>query len=444
MVRHGFGRLRRLAELIGTFATSSRVRDQWRYVVGRRPLLPPPRPDTADFIDVRTLMATLSVEELARTADEYFRQHEDTDAYLSKPFSNVDDATDLLIGFSHVIAALRPAYGSTILDFGAGTCWSTRCLTQMGNAVIAVDVSRTALDVGRELFRRLPVIGHHAPPTFLVFDGRRFDVADASIDHIVCLNALHHVPNAAEVLREMARVLRPGGTAGFSEPGSWHSQSAQAQYEMRHFTVVENDIVIDDIERWALAVGFSRLEMLLFDSRSYRLSWADYSNLIDGGIAADQYVDFARQAAATRRAFVLYKSGTAVADSRQRQGLMAVVRVSLDRRHVGVGDVLEGEAEVVNTGTTAWLPSDAAFGPVLLGVHLFTRDGALINRDFHRVPLPHGIAPGESARFRFTVPAPPQGDFRLVFDLVSEHVCWFEANGSAVASLDVTVAPSHS
>ena len=99
-----------------------------------------------------------------------------------------------------------------------------------------------------------------------------------------------------------------------------------------------------------------------------------------------------------------------------------------------------GEADVTNTGANAWLPSDARFGPVLLGVHLLTRDGATIDRDFSRVWLPHGIAPGQSARFRFTMPAPPPGDYRLAFDLVSEQVCWFEMNGSEVVTADVTVS----
>jgi hypothetical protein len=53
--------------------------------------------------------------------------------------------------------------------------------------------------------------------------------------------------------------------------------------------------------------------------------------------------------------------------------------------------------------------------------------------------LPHGVAPGESTRVRFGIPAPPEGRFRLRFDLVSEQVCWFETNGSEVATVDVTV-----
>ena len=434
-----FRDIRSFGELLFALAKSPSARAQLRIVLARTPIDPPPAASGPDSIDVRTLLETLSVEELSRTAEEYFQRHRDVDDHFAKPFTSAKDTPDLLIEFSHVLAGLNPPYGSTILDFGAGTCWAARFLTQMGHAVIAMDVSPSALEVGRELFRRQPVSGHHVPPTFLVFDGRRFDLADESVDRIVCLNALHHVPNAADVLREMARVLKPGGIAGFSEPGPGHSRSPQSQYEMRHFKVIENDIVMEDIERWALAAGFQRLELAVLDSRSFRLGWPDYQNLVNGGIVAEQYVDFVRQAAASRRVFFLYKAGATRADSRIREGLKGAVHVRLDSARVAAGAEFRGEAEVVNTGANAWLPSDAPFGPVLLGVHLLTRDGILLDRDFGRISLPGGILPGESARVPVTVPAPPPGEFRLVFDLVSERVCWFEMNGSEPVVIDVSV-----
>lgn len=421
-------------------AKSPQARDQLTRILARQKLPPPPaEPEGPDFIDVRTLLKTLTVEQLARTADEYFDRAGETDIYVAMPFNNVEDAPQLLIAFCHVLSGLNPPFGSTILDFGAGTCWSTRCLVQLGQDVIAMDVSKNALDMGRELFRRLPIAGFHVPPAFMVFDGRRFDLPDQSVDRIMCLNAFHHVPNPAEVLREMARVLRPGGIAGFSEPGPGHSHSAQAQYEMKHYTVVENDIVMDDIERWALEAGFARIQMMVFDTRPYLVDRREYQSLVDGGLVAEQYVDFIRQAASSRQAFFLHKEGVSIPDSRERRGLNGAARVTLDNSRVAAGGELSGEAEVTNTGANVWLPSDARFGPVLLGVHLFARDGTLINRDYGRVWLPHSLAPGQSARIRFTLPAPPAGEFRLGFDLVSEQVCWFEMNGSEVAMVDVSV-----
>lgn len=48
---------------------------------------------------------------------------------------------------------------------------------------------------------------------------------EGSVDLVVCLETLHHIPNASHVLGEMARVLRPGGRMILREPvctmGDW-------------------------------------------------------------------------------------------------------------------------------------------------------------------------------------------------------------------------------
>jgi len=425
--------------LVWKLGRSRSAREQLRLILGRESFAPPLPPDDPEFIDVRTLLTTWTIEELNESADEYFRLHPDVVAYLGKPFSDVTETSDQLITFGQVVNGLNASRGSDVLDFGAGTCWSTRFLVQMGYSVTAMDVSPTALEIGQELFRRVPCTGHHAPPKFLVFDGRRFDLPDESFDRIVCLNAFHHVPNPEDVLKEMARVLRPGGIAGFSEPGSGHSFTPQAQHEMRNFKVIENDIDIEAIERWALDAGFSRLELAVVDSRSYRVGWREYSDLIAGGVSAEQYVDTVRTAALSRRLFFLRKRGVEIPDSRQRPGLNGVVRIQLDASQVAAGGEFHGTAYVENTGTNTWLPSDAKFGPVLLGVHLFSQDGKRLDHDFCRAALPGGLPPGESATFHIALPSPPPGDYRFVFDLVSEQVCWFAENGARPVTVDVSV-----
>ncbi len=49
--------------------------------------------------------------------------------------------------------------------------------------------------------------------------------SDASFDIIVCFSVLHHIPNVSTVVREMFRVLKPGGYALLREPthsmGDW-------------------------------------------------------------------------------------------------------------------------------------------------------------------------------------------------------------------------------
>src|SRR5207253_9848313 len=95
--------------------------------------------DPARMIDVRSLMRELSVEELCATAEEYFRRLTNLDYHLAKPFASVDEAPELVISFMHVLLGLKLAPEMVVLDFGAGSCWSSRYLTQLGMEVIAME-----------------------------------------------------------------------------------------------------------------------------------------------------------------------------------------------------------------------------------------------------------------------------------------------------------------
>jgi hypothetical protein len=62
-------------------------------------------------------------------------------------------------------------------------------------------------------------------------------------------------------------------------------------------------------------------------------------------------------------------------------------------------------------------------------------------RDLRRIPLlGNGIAPGGGVTFPFRVEIPPQpeGVVAVEFDLISELVCWFGANGAPVVRFALT------
>ena len=390
------------------------------------------------------VMRRETVESLVSGADEYYRSaiaNGATSFLKRKPFHSLDETPQVLVRLGWLLHGAHLTTGLHVVEYGGGSGWLSALIWQMGCHVTCVDASAAALELAHQAFEehRHLIVWPGAQCATALTDGHTLPLPDASMDRIVCLNAFHHVPNPADVLKEMARVLRPGGIAGFSEPGAGHSRTAQAQYEMRNYTVIENDIVIEDIERWALDSGFGCLELAVVDPRSYRVDWREYTELIAGGVAAERYVDTIREAAASRRLFFLRKPGETPADSRQRRGLAGSVKVALDATQVSRGGTFSGEASVANTGANIWLPSNAPLGPVFLGIHLFAPDGQLINRDFGRIWLPHGLRPEESATFRFTFDAPPAGEYRLGFDLVSEHVCWFEMNGADVVSVDISV-----
>jgi SAM-dependent methyltransferase len=328
-----------------------------------------------------------------------------------------------------------------VLDFGAGTGWTSRFLSQLGCEVIVSDVSQTALDLAAEGYERLPVIGPKPEPTFLRFDGRRIGLEDNSVDRILCFDALHHTVNPNEVLAEMARVLRPGGIAAFSEPGPNHSKGAQSQYEMKNYTVIENDILIRDIESSALGAGFDRLELAVFTTQPFHLSADGYERLLARRSEAYNYLSHHREFLNTRRVFFLHAQGSERRDSRRRDGLHADLWVTLEEGEFRSSMPIEFEFRAENSGLNWWLAGDAPIGPVVLGVHLYGEGGTLIDRDFCRIDLgcPEGVPPGGVAVGSGRLPTLASGSYVVEFDLVAEGVAWFEINGSVPSRHHVTV-----
>ena len=242
--------------------------------------------DSDALIDAEALIASTTVEDLAARADELVRSMEDPSALLAKPCSSLREAPDLLTCFGLLLSGLAPLPGMTVLDFGAGSCWTSHFLTQLGCRVVAMDISEAMLDLGRRRYKEQPVFGEQPAPEFSVFDGHRMDLADASVDRVLCFDAFHHVSNVREVLSEMGRVLRPGGMAGFSEPGPHHSKDAQSQHEMRRYGVPERDLVLEDVWRWAAESGFADLSVAVFAPAPQWVSMSTFNDFLPKSLSA--------------------------------------------------------------------------------------------------------------------------------------------------------------
>jgi hypothetical protein len=70
-----------------------------------------------------------------------------------------------------------------------------------------------------------------------------------------------------------------------SEPGRQHSKTEASQYEMRTFTVIENDFVLEDIWKKAQLVGFEDIEICPI-LRHPMLNMAQYHACIQGEVPA--------------------------------------------------------------------------------------------------------------------------------------------------------------
>jgi SAM-dependent methyltransferase len=99
--------------------------------------------------------------------------------------------------------------GQTIVDIGAGTGFLTVELAQRSGAarVVAVDPWAEAMEVLR---RKVDYLGL-TNVELMISDASKLDLADESVDLVVSNLGINNFDNAAGVLTECYRVLRPGG-----------------------------------------------------------------------------------------------------------------------------------------------------------------------------------------------------------------------------------------
>src|SRR5579875_788243 len=119
--------------------------------------------------------------------------------------------------------------GERVLDLAAGTGVSTAELARGGAFAVACDFSLGMLRAGRARKHR-----RHLP--FVAGDATRLPFADASFDAVVISFGLRNVVDVEAALREMARVVRPGGrlvVCEFSRPTWAPFRALYLNYLMR-------------------------------------------------------------------------------------------------------------------------------------------------------------------------------------------------------------------
>jgi SAM-dependent methyltransferase len=110
--------------------------------------------------------------------------------------------------FHAMIAAAVPS-GARMLEIGSGPPNETTTFLASIGPVTGVDVSAEH-------------VGNPALAAAHVFDGRTLPFPDGHFDACVSNYVLEHVEDPRVHFREVARVLRPGGTYLFRTPNLWH------------------------------------------------------------------------------------------------------------------------------------------------------------------------------------------------------------------------------
>ncbi|MEM9082325.1 MAG: metalloregulator ArsR/SmtB family transcription factor, partial [Planctomycetota bacterium] len=102
-----------------------------------------------------------------------------------------------------LLALIPPTW--TIADFGCGTGNATELLAPYVGKVIAIDQSQPMLEAAQKR------LGKRDNVEFLEGAIESCPLNTNAVDAAVTVLVLHHLPDPAEAIREMARVTKPGG-----------------------------------------------------------------------------------------------------------------------------------------------------------------------------------------------------------------------------------------
>ena len=152
---------------------------------------------------------------------------------------------------SHALFELGLREGATILDVGVGGGWTTLFLAETGFVPTGIDIAPASIAVARRRAER-----YHADVRFEVADMDTLDLGE-TFDAALIFDALHHTVRQREVVRRVARHVRPGGWVLFGEPSWLHAISPEARMTTKEAGWVERGIFLRTLKHDCRLAGLT-------------------------------------------------------------------------------------------------------------------------------------------------------------------------------------------
>ncbi len=286
----------------------------------------------------------------------------------------------------------------------------------------------------------------------IVGDAEHLPLGNASVDVVVSNAVLEHVKDLKETLREIDRVLKPGGLVYIEIPFAQHYHTHDAYgvrfEDYRRLTKAGLAAAFDFCTPLDVGVCVgptSALFQIVFSflrdlsPRPLYRRVVDFLYRLIGNpcVQLDAHLSEAVIERSVIPSGIYYfgrkRDGKTLRLDELPQPNSQFPRDAAARIVLGQRTAKHLDVHILNTGQTTWLrAAELGWGTVRVGLQRVTENR--VERDFKRLDLPRDIGPGERCEMRIDL-----GEFEhadaIKVDLVIEGIAWFEDRGSRPLSV---------
>jgi ubiquinone/menaquinone biosynthesis C-methylase UbiE len=140
--------------------------------------------------------------------------------------------------------------GEIAADIGAGTGFLTEGLLKRGLKVIAVDLSNEMLEILKTKFNQYTQV------FYLQGESESLPIKDQSVDYSMANMYLHHVEAPLLAIKEMKRILKPGGKLVITDLDTHDYEFLRTEQYDRWMGFDR-----EDIRRWFIEAGLKNISI---------------------------------------------------------------------------------------------------------------------------------------------------------------------------------------
>lgn len=139
--------------------------------------------------------------------------------------------------FAYKLADEKISSGSSILEIGCGSGYGTKLLSKNAEKIIGLDVDKKTVE-------QISKKNGSEKCIFEFYDGMKIPYKDESFDAVVSFQVIEHIKDDKNIIKEISRVLRPGGILLMATPNRIfrlveYGQKSSNKFHIREYSFRE-------------------------------------------------------------------------------------------------------------------------------------------------------------------------------------------------------------